>query len=125
MERKMPEVGDTVERELVSNIRLSPVLLHPFAGDGIEFYIHGDYLHEGGHPVVARELEFEVMEPLTRMLRGQFWLSMRESQALMDNLWRCGLRPSEGTGSAGALAAVQKHLEDMRKIVAKKLGVEL
>ena len=36
---------------------------------------------------------------------------------LMDDLWQCGLRPSEGTGSAGALAATQKHLDDMRKLV--------
>lgn len=45
-------------------------------------------------------------------------LSLRndEVQELMDNLWRIGFRPSEGTGSAGALAATQKHLEDMRKI---------
>jgi len=41
----------------------------------------------------------------------------------MDSLWDCGLRPSEGTGSAGALSATQKHLDDMRKIVFKKLGL--
>jgi hypothetical protein len=46
-------------------------------------------------------------------------------QKLMDDLWDCGLRPSEGTGSAGALAAVEKHLGDMRKIAGKKIGVEL
>lgn len=39
------------------------------------------------------------------------------AQELMDDLWRCGLRPSEGSGSAGALAATQRHLEDMRTLV--------
>lgn len=34
----------------------------------------------------------------------------------MDALWHCGLRPSEGTGSAGSLAATEKHLKDMRAI---------
>lgn len=52
-------------------------------------------------------------------------LSRLDGQALMDQLWDCGLRPSEGTGSAGALAAVQGHLEDMRAIVGHSLGVEL
>lgn len=33
------------------------------------------------------------------------------AQELMDELWAVGLRPSEGTGSAGALAATQKHLD--------------
>ena len=48
-------------------------------------------------------------------------LSMRqdEAQQLMDELWRVGLRPSEGTGSAGAMAAVQAHLADLRALVFK------
>jgi hypothetical protein len=40
-----------------------------------------------------------------------------EAQILMDSLWDCGTRPSEGQGSAGQLAAVKYHLEDMRKLV--------
>jgi hypothetical protein len=58
---------------------------------------------------------FEI-PPLTHMNAPQ-------AQMLMDDLWNCGLRPSEGTGSAGALAAVQQHLADMRKIVFHKLGI--
>jgi len=42
-------------------------------------------------------------------------------QQMMDELWDCGIRPSEGSGSAGALAAVQVHLSDMRKIAFKNL----
>lgn len=39
------------------------------------------------------------------------------AQMLMDELWRCGLRPTEGTGSAGSLAATERHLADMRRLV--------
>lgn len=46
-------------------------------------------------------------------------LSIQSAQQLMDELWQCGLRPSEGTGSAGALAATQRHLDDMRRLVFK------
>lgn len=42
-----------------------------------------------------------------------------EAQVLMDDLWAAGLRPTEGSGSAGAIAAVKFHLEDMRKLVFK------
>ena len=42
------------------------------------------------------------------------------AQCLMDDLWHAGLRPTEGTGSAGSLAATQKHLEDMRTLVFDK-----
>lgn len=47
------------------------------------------------------------------------------AQALMDELWSIGLRPSEGTGSAGSLAATERHLADMRAIVGSKLQVPL
>lgn len=40
-------------------------------------------------------------------------------QRLMDELWNVGLRPTEGTGSAGSLAATERHLTDMRALVFK------
>lgn len=42
-----------------------------------------------------------------------------EAQRLMDSLWDCGVRPTSGAGSAGAMAAVQSHLQDMRTLVFK------
>lgn len=55
-----------------------------------------------------------------QIINPSFSLSPEDAQALMDDLWNCGLRPSEGTGSAGALAATQKHLEDMRRLMFEK-----
>lgn len=46
-------------------------------------------------------------------------------QVLMDDLWNCGIRPTEGKGSAGQLDAVQNHLNDMRRIAQKLLKVNL
>lgn len=37
------------------------------------------------------------------------------AQALMDDLWRCGIRPTEGAGSAGAMSAVQEHLKQLKE----------
>jgi hypothetical protein len=39
----------------------------------------------------------------------------------MDELWRVGLRPTEGSGSAGSLAATERHLSDMQRIAFKLL----
>ena len=39
------------------------------------------------------------------------------AQTLMDDLWNCGLRPTEGSGSAGALHATQNHLKDLQRLV--------
>lgn len=73
-------------------------------------------------PVVFHgHLEGEVMEPT--ML-----LTPDDAQGLMDELWNCGLRPTEGTGSAGAMAATERHLLDMKSIalgLLKKDGVPL
>lgn len=51
-------------------------------------------------------------------------MEIKEAQRLMDELWDCGIRPSEGSGSAGSLKATQNHLEDMRKIVSKMLAIK-
>lgn len=47
-------------------------------------------------------------------------LDMTQAQALMDRLWTAGLRPTEGSGSAGALAATERHLMDMQQLVFDK-----
>ena len=51
-------------------------------------------------------------------------LSIQSAQQLMDELWHCGLRPSEGVGSAGSLRATEYHLSDMRAIAFKEAGIE-
>lgn len=45
-----------------------------------------------------------------------FSLMKDQAQQFIDALWSAGLRPSEGSGSAGSLAATERHLADMRKI---------
>jgi hypothetical protein len=48
-----------------------------------------------------------------------FRLGDEQAQAFMDELWRVGFRPTEGSGSAGSLAATERHLNDMRALVFK------
>lgn len=67
---------------------------------------------------VATEIIFETPRPGIQ-LKPNFELSNDAAQRLMDGLWNCGLRPSEGSGSAGMLAATERHLEDFRKLVFK------
>ena len=52
-------------------------------------------------------------------------IGIQSAQGLMDELWNCGLRPTEGTGSAGSLAATERHLSDMQKIVFSFLDKEI
>ncbi len=48
-------------------------------------------------------------DPCFRLLPG-------EVQGLMDELWRAGFRPSEGSGSAGALKQAEHHIASLQKI---------
>lgn len=77
--------------------------------DGINFLIRDKGTATGEITMVKRD-PCVAVEPSFRM-------SAQQAQVLMDDLWACGLRPTEGKGSAGALAATQRHLEDMRRLV--------
>lgn len=46
-------------------------------------------------------------------------LSDTAAQKLIDGLWNAGLRPTQGSGSAGSFEAQRRHLEDMRQLVFK------
>lgn len=74
-------------------------------------------------PLVGRMvMDAEPREEDSDLSDAALYLSIEHAQALMDDLWTCGLRPTEGAGSAGALAATQRHLEDMRTLALKGLG---
>lgn len=81
--------------------------------EGISLYMRQQTVGMGSMiaaPVVMVKKEMgERVEPFLR-------IGIQEGQQLMDELWQCGLRPTEGTGSAGSLKATEKHLDDMRKI---------
>lgn len=66
--------------------------------------------------------------PHERLEEPTMVLEISAAQGLMDELWRCGLRPSEGSGSAGSLAATERHLKDMQTVamgLLRKEGVPI
>lgn len=83
---------------------------------GISIYMRQRTVGHGSRVAAQIELvPYEVGTLAQPMMR----LGIQEAQQLMDELWQCGLRPTEGAGSAGSLAATQRHLDDMRAIVFK------
>lgn len=84
----------------------------------------------GGVDLLVREGEafgvsvvLEVKEPGV-VIDPTLRIGRNEAQLLMDDLWNAGLRPTEGTGSAGSLRATEKHLDDMRKIAFSQLEMD-
>lgn len=85
-------------------------------------YIHRRSGKEGElRTGIALPMEFRVRTPEEEggRMEPALELTPEDGQAFMDELWRAGLRPTEGTGSAGSLAATERHLEDMRALVFK------
>lgn len=68
---------------------------------------------------IAKPVTMETVPDHALISEPTFTLKPKEAQQLMDDLWQCGYRPSEGAGSAGSLKATQYHLEDMRRLVFK------
>jgi len=61
-----------------------------------------------GKPIVYEKTEIGSIHPPTMDLPE------RAAQELMDELWRAGLRPTEGHGSAGQLGATEAHLKTVQ-----------
>lgn len=82
--------------------------------------------HGGPRPGYVTDLIVTVPPPEDVGLetRPSFRVNEEAAQSLMDGLWRAGLRPTEGSGSAGSLAATQDHLKDMRRIAFQTLGMK-
>lgn len=75
---------------------------------------------------VAQPVEFKVLSEKESVIEGAHALVLKRDdlQSLIDELWNVGIRPSEGTGSAGQLAATQAHLKDMQRLVFEPPKVE-
>ena len=92
--------------------------------DHVNLYI-GRFNKETRKVEIVKEVTFTEDEEFgTISIPPTVSLTPESAQQLMDELWKCGLRPVEGKGSAGSLAATESHLQDFRKIAFKFLELE-
>jgi len=69
-------------------------------------------------------LQFTTIDPMQVVDPSEsIDLPYTTAQELMDSLWDCGLRPSEGSGSAGSLKATESHLKDLQEFSRRLLGM--
>ncbi len=118
VERQTDEIMNTqqdrkeirIERKPYASNMLELHLLHFSVCDGITTI------------AVAENMSCVRLTPENEGMHLAPLMSMRpdEAQQFMDELWRAGIRPTEGHGSVGQLGAVQRHLEDMRTLVFKQ-----
>ena len=73
---------------------------------------------------MAQPVEFKEIADGVAWVEPMMTLTPRAAQRVMDELWQEGLRPTQGSGSAGSLAATESHLKDMRRIVESAWGLK-
>jgi hypothetical protein len=89
----------------------------------VEFYIL--VLDHSGKPVGrVADLIVKDFETFASPSDPSFSLQPQKAQELADRLWQAGFQPAAANGSAGQLAAVNKHLEDMRTIAFSTLDIK-
>lgn len=92
--------------------------------DGVALFIMAKSYPEGGEPVMRlARLLFEPIDHTYPPPDATVQLRQEEAQALMDTLWDCGLRPTDGAGTAGAMAATQAHVKDLQGVMYRLLAL--
>lgn len=100
--------------------RISCHIENAFAYNGFNLWLIGRGM--GTRMSVAQQVTFvEHDEQMLFPPEPTVRLKQDEAQALMDALWQCGIRPTEGMGSAGALTATQEHNRTLREMAFRLL----
>ncbi len=84
----------------------------------------GIYLYSEDRKSVFESITVRRVDEAVGSIRPAAMISKENAMRLMDDLWRAGVRPSDGEGSTGQLAATQRHLADMKLIAFKGLGIK-
>ena len=80
--------------------------------DTINIYLRAQH---GDKRFVVTDLVLTEFDPDNPVELQPLKFEKETAQRFMDELWNCGLRPSEGTGSAGAMQQAQDHIVTLKR----------
>lgn len=111
-------------RNRQTSIRVLPT---PWNGDELAIHIGTMEVTAGGkeiygkvHPLVMSN--YDPMDPGTYPSDAPaLSITHEEAQQFMDELYRAGIRPRDGSGSVGQITAKDAHLADLRRIVFQNI----
>jgi hypothetical protein len=88
--------------------------------------VHLGLRYEDNTLAIARAVTLEKHEEGSILPQEPlFSLDDTEAQNLIDELWHLGVRPTEGHGSTGQLAATEKHLDHTTALLNQTLQTVL
>lgn len=108
---------------MIPHIRFHVRPQSPMMGPEAGFELHAihcaDRRRAIAEPIQFRELTGDELDGLAmdELLSPALRLTEEDAQRLIDAMWEAGLRPTGSHGSAGQLAATERHLADMRRLV--------
>jgi hypothetical protein len=91
------------ERSIVKNAVEVFLMKHGANGCGVAEALVNLEFKKFGKDDIARDIQ-----PLS--------LQYELAQQLIDELWKCGLRPSSGFDGPAAIMATERHLQDMQRL---------
>lgn len=93
-----------------------------FNDDGIKLYFRARTYPDNAlaytsipEPITFRNITKDEQLPYEQ--QPTIVITTESAQELMNQLWELNIRPVQAKGSIGQLDAVNKHLEDMRRLV--------
>lgn len=98
--------------------------------NGIKLYILHDWIDKEGKRhtecIVFKDGKLKMIEiPENAFMQTFIALPKEEAEEIVSEFWQQGIQPTQAKGSVGQLEAVERHLQDMRKIAGDKLKIEL
>ena len=89
--------------------------------DAIELYASRKV--DGKRYILTTEFTQKELEPGYMIDAPTLRLAGDEAQQIMNELWRIGIRPKNGTGAVAHTEALEGHLADLRKIAFHALKI--
>jgi hypothetical protein len=97
-----------------------------FGSDTFPIHLYAR-MPDGRIAIPEAAITMRVFEPGAEALTSEPLLNVGKEalQSLIDELWHLGIRPTEGHGSTGQLAATEKHLDHTTRLLDQTLQTVL
>jgi hypothetical protein len=103
-----------------------------------QWHIADDFLMRDGLTLLCRQRDYDgpkvirFQRTLEKIEEGSYisgydtglFVTRDEAQQLMNELWRCGVRPKDGSGALAHVEAQQAHMKDLRAIAFHALKIK-
>jgi hypothetical protein len=103
-----------------------------------QWHVADDWLQRDGLTLLGRQRDYDGPKvirfqlALEKVEEGTYisgydtglYLTRDDAQQIINELWRCGMRPRDGSGALAHVEAQQAHMDDLRTILFNALKIK-